>query len=214
MKKLFLFSILLLFSFSLRAQLTIDFTWCPVYDTSLQTCCIQFENLTVDTNSGDVLGYVWEFSAFDTSHLEDPMHCYPFTGTFTVYLHVTLNGVSVPGGAIHFLTINHLDTTDCNCDSLIGVNEISSGDFSFSLSPNPFREKTILTLYSLRNNQRKDAEIRIYNSPGALLRREKVVFNNRQEIIVEGKLLSEGIYYFEISSVDEAIIARGKFLIE
>jgi len=210
MKKLFtLLFILLSCSFSLRAQLYGEFTWCLVYDTTLQRCCIQFENLSVDSG-GPILGNHWDFGDGDTSNSSDPFHCYPVAATFFVYLYVYSAGSY--DTVIHTLTINHLDTTDCNCDSLIGVNEISSG--GFSISPNPFHDKTTLSWYSAGNKKIQDAEIRIYNSIGVLMRTENVVLDERQEFIFERKSLPTGIYYFEISGMDAIKIGQGKFLIE
>jgi len=215
MKKIITLFIILICSFSLRAQLTIDFTWCPVYDTSLQTCCIQFQNLTVDSGGGTIGGYIWDFGDGDTSNLSDPLHCYPVTGTFIVYLTVLYNGNPV-GPVSHSLTITNLDTTGCNCDSLIGVNEITSGDYSFSLAPNPFHERTVFKWQANINVNKnfKDAEMRIYNSLGELMRVEKVALQDQQEIVIERETLPQGVYHFEISTSDAGQIALGKFLIE
>jgi hypothetical protein len=215
MKKIITFFIILNSSFSLHAQLTIDFTWCPVYDTSLQTCCIQFENLTVDSGGGTIGGYIWDFGDGDTSNHSDPIHCYPVTGSYTVYLTVFYNGnVLVP--ISHSLTITHLDTTSCNCDSLIGVKEIPFGNYSFSLAPNPFHNRTILKWSAIVNENTKlsYADFRIYNSLGALMRVEKVALRDQQEIIIERKSLPPGFYHFEISTKDSRQVAFGKFLIE
>jgi hypothetical protein len=213
-KKIVTLFIILTCSFSLRAQLTIDFTWCPVYDTSLQTCCIQFQNLTVDSGGGTIGGYNWDFGDGDTSNLSDPVHCYPVIGSFTVYLTVFYNGnVLVP--VSHSLTITHLDTTGCNCDSLIGVNEITPGKYSFSLAPNPFHNRTILKWSTnLNETNLTDADLRIYNSMGAMIRSEKVKLQDQQQLIIERMTLPPGFYHFEINTSDSRQVALGKFLIE
>jgi PKD repeat protein len=213
MKKLFTLFVILTSSFSSRAQISAEFTWCPVYDTTTQLCCIQFENLSVDSG-GPITSYFWSTGDGGSSTYSDPQWCYSVTATYIVYLIVT--GPSGVDTIFHPLTINHLDTTGCNCDSLIGVNEIASGYYSFSLAPNPFHERTVLKLHSNFNENKKfkDAELRIYNSLGELMRVEKVAVHDQQEIVIERATLSPGVYHFEINTRDMGQVAFGKFLIE
>jgi len=211
MKKIFILFVLFYISFSLRAQISAEFTWCPVYDTTLQICCIQFEDLSVDSG-GTITTYFWSFGDGGSSTIADPRWCYSISDTFEVWLIVT--GPSGTDTMIHPLHHDPFDSTNCNCDSLIGVNEISSGGFSISVSPNPFHDKTTLSWHSAGNKKLQDAEIRIYNSLSKLMRVEKIVLGERQEIIFERKSLPAGIYYFEISTMDAIKIGQGKFLIE
>jgi hypothetical protein len=195
MKKIIILFAILICSFSLRAQLYGEFTWCPVPDSTGQLCCIQFEDLSVDSG-GTISSYHWSFGDGVEGYVSDPRHCYLAIGTYIVYLFVfSSSGVDT---VIHSLTITHLDTAGCNCDSLIGVNEISSGNFSFTISPNPFHENTIITMHIFGNKKLNDAEIRIYNSIGAFMRTENFVLDGKQEIIFERRSLSPGVYYFTI----------------
>jgi len=213
MKKIITLFIILICSFSLRAQLYGEFTWCPVPDSSGTLCCIQFENLSVDSG-GTISGYHWSFGDGVEGYISDPRHCYSAIGTYIVYLFVfSSSGVDT---VIHSLTITHLDTAGCNCDSLIDVYEIASGKYSFSLAPNPFHERTVLKWHVNINENKKftDAEMKIYNSLGALMRVEKVAVQDQQEIVIERTTLPPGVYHFEISTKEEVKVARGKFLIE
>jgi len=211
MKKIFILFILLSISGFLRAQINAEFTWCPYYDTTLQTCCIQFEDLSVDS-AGAINTYYWSTGDGGARYTSDPTWCYSVTTTFEVILIV--QGPSGSDTVMHPLTLNYLDTTDCNCDSLNGITEISNRDFSFSISPNPFHDKTSISLISKRNKKLKDGEIRIYNSLGVLQRVEKITFDERQKIIFERKSLLTGLYTFDINSEKLTYPLHGKFLIE
>jgi PKD repeat protein len=176
-----------------------------------QSCCIQFQNLSVDS-VGTITAYHWDFGDVDISNISDPLHCYPVTGTFIVYMFVTSSsGVDT---AIHPLTITHLDTTGCNCDSLIGVNEISARNFAVYIFPNPFHDKTTISLHTELNKNLSEAEIRIYNSIGVMVRKENVALDKKQELVFERESLPPGIYYFEISSEGILQAAHGKLLIK
>lgn len=213
MKKLILiFWSLFIFNLS-NAQLNAEFTWCPVPDSSGQLCCIQFENLSTDTG-GIITSYFYIFGDGQESTLMEPRHCYVAIGTYEVYLFVTDN-MGNTDTAIHNLTITHLDTVGCNCDSLIGINENDFNNNLFSLSPNPFRENSTLT-WKIKGNSSGNlspAEIRIYNSTGTIVRVEDVHLNKSQ-FILERKDLPAGIYNFEILSGDKTRMGTGKFIIE
>jgi hypothetical protein len=211
MKKPFTLFIILISSFSLRAQIFAEFTWCPVYDTTSQMCCIQFEDLSVDS-AGAILTYFWSTGDGGSRYVADAHWCYAVTGTYEVILIVT--GPSGTDTVTHFLTINHLDTTDCNCDSLIGINEIDNSTFWFSMSPNPFHEKTTVTLKTMGNHRLHHPEIKIYNSIGALIRTENISLDEKQEFILERKSLVHGLYHFVLSSESLKHVVSGKFMIE
>ena len=210
-KRIPIFILCLCFNFSF-GQLNADFTWCPEPDSTGQLCCIRFENLSTDTG-GTITSYFYVFGDGQESTLMEPRHCYVQLGTYIITLFVTDNLGNVDT-AMHSLTITHLDTAGCNCDSLIGVNEISVKNFSVSTSPSPFHDKTILTLHAQRNKILSAAEIRIYNSIGVEVRTEKYIPNQRQEMILERKTLSPGIYYFEIISDGVQQANPGKLVIE
>jgi PKD repeat protein len=214
MKKFLFILSLLYYSLTSSAQLNADFTWCPVYDTSAQLCCIHFINLSTDTG-GIITGYHYQFGDGADGYSMDPLHCYTAIGTYIVYLYVADNLGNVDT-AIHALTITHLDTTGCNCDSLIGVDDMEGAGFIMSVYPNPVQTTAMLTVsaqFPVVHGQQ--LTLRIYNAMGTRVHTEKVVAGGKQShITIERRNLPGGLYYYELQSNKRGIAGSGKFLIQ
>jgi hypothetical protein len=95
------------------------------------------------------------------------------------------------------------------------VNEINSGNFYFTFSPNPFHETTTLSWGSAGNMNKslKGLEMRIYNSLGELVRVEQIS-PEKYVLLIERKTLPAGVYYFVTCTEGAEQIIRGKFMIE
>jgi len=213
MKNLLLLSHLIFLSNFSFAQLNAEFTWCPEPDSSAQICCIRFENLSTDTG-GTITSYFYIFGDGTESTLMQPLHCYSQLGTYIVYLFVTDNLGNVDT-AIHSLTITHVDTAGCNCDSLIGINEAEAGFDDFNLTPNPIEDHATLTwsLNGISSRNFSKTDMIIYNAAGQAVRIDPIQLEEGKYNF-ERRDLQSGIYYFKIVSADKKLCGRGKFILK
>lgn len=206
MKLILLFLTMIAITGSARAQLHAEFTWCPEYDTSAQMCCIRFENLSTDT-PGIIISYIFDFGDGDMSVFSDPYHCYASTGTYIVTLTIADN-LGYTDTVQHTLTITHLDTTGCNCDSLISVNDPDDLKLTVTVSPNPVSfQATFRWKQPIRF-----PELKIYNVLGILVRKESMSDGSQHTFYREA--LVSGIYFYEITDGSEKQKAAGKLLLE
>ena len=205
MKKLLLIFCIALCTSASKAQLNADFSWCPVFDSTLQLCCIQFQNLSTDTG-GTIINYYYIFGDGQQGTTMNPQHCYVQLATYIVYLLVTDNFGNVDT-AIQTITISHLDSTGCHCNS-IGVNDLPDSKFQIQISPNPFHDVVVIfAQFPVRN-----AQLKIYNCLGALVREVSLSFGEgRGEVNRNG--LPDGLYFYELTSNNYELIGNGKFVI-
>ena len=99
--------------------------------------------------------------------------------------------------------INYPNVSPCNIISTININNV---EFSVTLSPNPFHFSTLLTL----SKAFKNAEFKIYNTFGELIRQQKIT---SQTTTINRVGLSDGIYLFQILN-SKGNLTTGKFVIE
>ena len=188
------------------AQPHAAFTWCPVYDTLAQQCCIQFENLS--TTGGNPVYYIYDFGDGQMGYQENPRHCYSAIGNYTVWIIVSDNqGMS--SSTSHSINITHLDTTGCNCDSLIGISEPGSLHNIIGVFPNPIHGSGRLEVDSGR-----DAECRlvIYDYHGSVIL--EYSFTRLKSVSISREELPVGLYLFELVSRNGSRIGSGKFIVE
>lgn len=221
MKTLLLLFSLIFISSASHAQLNAEFTWCPVFDTTSQLCCIQFLDQSTDTG-GIIISYMYDFGDGAVGTQKDPRHCYFFLGTYIVTEIVTDNS-GFTDTVYHSIAITHLDSTGCDCN-FIGVYELAGNLWNIQLSPNPFHSSTIISWNIQQTNMANAMQFNIYSIAGALLR--KTIFttkNGKGEGKIERGDLTDGMYFYEIRQMEihdryshagKELIGKGKFVIE
>jgi len=205
MKNFFLF---VLFAFTIstaRAQLVADFTWCPVFDTTTQLCCIQFECLSTDS-PGTITAYLYEFGDGNTGTTMDPLHCYFFVGTYIV-THLVSDNLGNTDTVSHSITITHLDSTGCNCDSLIGIPEQENASFIL-VFPNPSDENITFRWKTLMQSM----QLTVYNNMGEQVSSQKIP--SGMEFVLKRGALASGIYYYRFSTEGNSKLPAGKFILK
>ncbi|MEO8087240.1 MAG: hypothetical protein ABI763_10495 [Bacteroidota bacterium] len=109
--------------------------------------------------------------------------------------------------------INLNTTTICiNTGANIESKKLNS---NFSFSPNPFHSTA--TIRSNSQFTMHDAQLKIYNAMGSLVRIEhisNITPDNNQDYILHRDYLSNGLYFYELRSNNYELLGRGKFVIE
>lgn len=120
----------------------------------------------------------------------------------------------VPQGPVGFEPIDSLQTlfnnvhnctTPLNCAT--GINEVSKGDLSVSVHPNPFTESTTFTISAKKQG---GLTITIFSNHGQMILNEKL--DGRTEFILEKGKLSKGIYFYKINSAEGSTVT-GKLIV-
>ena len=95
----------------------------------------------------------------------------------------------------------------------IGNNEKEN---SITFFPNPFHSEGRLEIgeWGLRNRDLAEsyAVLKIYNSMGSLLREDKIL--NLNSYILHRDGLHDGLYFYELQSLNYELLATGKFIVE
>jgi hypothetical protein len=122
------------------------------------------------------------------------------------------SAVKTSGNASTTATIPSLGSggnvfTDCTITNAIaGVN----CTHICTLSPNPFH--SIATLNVNSQFIMRDAQLKIYNSLGVLVRTEKI--SNPDSYILHRNGLSDGLYFYKVQTPGSELIGSGKFVVE
>lgn len=147
-------------------------------DTVLINAPINFYDSTVVANK-----WTWDFGDGNTSSVQNPTHTYAAVGTYTVNLiaedsrNCLLN---------LFKTVYVVDD--------IGLNEWFLDGFTYSLFPNPAKDKVNLEAYGI---DWSDYELTIIDATGKIVKRINTSGINKVEIDLSS--LSAGMYQFTIS---------------
>lgn len=207
MKKLFFTLLFPLLLFSVKAQLVADFTWCPQYDSSAQACCIQFQDQSVITG-GSISTWSYSFGDGLESTVPNPIHCYVVIGTYIITL-IVQDNMGNMDTVYHPISITSMDTTGCNCDSLIGIKEPGSVIPVIRVFPNPFHVSAMLDV-----EMAKEAVSRliIFDALGSEVREHSLALMN--PAIIPREELPSGLYFFEIVSRNGSRLGMGKFIVE
>jgi hypothetical protein len=75
--------------------------------------------------------------------------------------------------------------------------------------PNPIQTSAMFTL---QNEKRENVQLKIYNSLGILVRTEESVNLNSYILYRDG--LNDGLYYYELRTLNSQHISSGKFIVE
>ena len=79
----------------------------------------------------------------------------------------------------------------------------------FTFSPNPLHTTAAL---NISDSRFKNAELKIYNTMGSLVREEEI--SNINSYILQRDDLGDGLYFYELLTPDSELIGVGKFVIE
>jgi len=101
-------------------------------------------------------------------------------------------------------------TQVCDFISSIGAND-RAAENRISISPNPFHTSARV---EIKNSQSKInyAEIRIYNSMGVHVRFEKGI--SLDSYVLSRGSLPDGLYFYELSTLNYELVGSGKFIVE
>ncbi len=92
----------------------------------------------------------------------------------------------------------------------IGINETEKNT-SVEIFPNPFHDQASINAQFIPQNAGHDAQLKIYNAMGALVRRQTIT--NQESQIINRNNLPDGLYFFELTT-DNKQLSTGKFVIE
>ncbi|MEO8146777.1 MAG: PKD domain-containing protein [Bacteroidia bacterium] len=139
-----------------------------------------------DLTSGGPTSWFWDFGDGTTSTLQNPIHTYATTGTYTVTLTTTLGTCS--NTATRVIIIN-----------IVGINEQTASDL-FSMYPNPAKNEVVIKLSN--SLQKSDCIIKLTNSLGQTVI-EKNCTGQLASYTFDVSQLPPGIYTVEIQSADK-----------
>lgn len=155
-----------------------------------------------------------------------------------IYMHQGL--ITVPTNAIHTFTPIRLRIgSESSGNLLTGCNDAYYGQYEdytiyygmgigingpdkicpVSIAPNPFHTSACLKIGSAgaigtygTKMELKNCSLKIYNSIGLLVREE--VIESLSSFQLRRNSLSEGLYFYELTSSGSGLIGRGKFVVE
>jgi len=180
----------------------------PVTLWNYQHMFLKTDSLTNDT--------IWESDFESEAYGLDTLNCQVIT-TFDIGLSFTLNTrMGITSYCYYNFSLDCYTLTGGIIDGLqygfselpVDIKEISENN-SVSIYPNPFH-----TTAKLENSNWKTGtgDLKIYDSMGSLIRKDKIININSYILHREG--LKNGLYYFQLSTPDIQLISTGKFIIE
>ncbi|MFH1320986.1 MAG: PKD domain-containing protein [Bacteroidota bacterium] len=152
---------------------------------------------TFSDSSISAYSYSWDFGDDSSSTQQNPTHTYGSTGTYTVCL-----------------TVSNACGLDTACELLVVSGELSIFDsiainnIQLKVHPNPFNSTT--TFEILRTGNPGPLTFELHNILGERVNVMKGISSNKFIVSREG--LTDGIYFYKISSVD-GLITAGKLVI-
>jgi hypothetical protein len=124
------------------------------------------------------------------------------------------NGVSFSIGNKGYLgtgydySTNYQDFWEYTPDTSTGIQTLSPSSLQTSLYPNPFTDKTTLTITGNPQNTR----LNIFNIQGQKVK--SLFIGNAKEFVINRDHLSEGIYFYELIDSNSQTLATGKMVVE
>jgi PKD repeat protein len=160
------------------------------------------------TSGSPIISWYWEFGDGATSRVPNPTHTYEEPGTYTVSLTVINEEVNMDTEIKEdFITVT---------SSGIGENDPELADVILNQNyPNPFSTSTKIS-FSLHRRDADDAEIKIYNIKGQLVKQFKIKSSKLKttgEVVWDGTNESgtevpSGIYFYKLSTRDETFVKK------
>jgi len=145
-------------------------------------------------NATQAAYYLWDFGDGTTSTLANPTHTFSTVGTFNVKLVVTN-----PCGN---------DSVTQTVVTTTGIADMISFEDSFSIFPNPAKDKAVVTFILPENS---DIKIMIYNSLGALVYsvdKNNELSKGKHMLEINTSTFKSGMYYFELQNKSNKVVRK------
>ena len=196
----FILNIAIGFSQNLQAGIGCDKDSSGI-DPYIVRCVMKF----VDESTGAPVSWFWDFGDGRYSTDQNPWHAYDFY-FFSYQLTLVVQDISGNSDTAFYTFFND---TSCSCNKLTGINPIPGNRLSSYFSPNPIHNTSELIIQSGFITQ--NTELRVYNSLGMMVRNQR--FDSSMKIRLDRNNLCDGLYYYELSTADFQILAKGNVLI-
>jgi len=129
-------------------------------------------------------------------------NCYTVDGPGAQLMCFTNNGTTLYPGA----------ATQCDLITPVGDPGLNTAETTLSISPNPFHSEAKLEYGEWGPDSYRDGQLKIYNSKGILIREEKI--SNLNSYTLHREALHDGLYFYELRTLDQELIGTGKFVIQ
>jgi N-acetylneuraminic acid mutarotase len=98
-------------------------------------------------------------------------------------------------------------TPDNPCTT--GIEDLPADNLSIEISPNPFQNKTLLTIQGSTAN----ATLNVYNIEGKVVYKMTGITGTNTRLTITHEQLADGIYFYQLMDANEAL-ATGKMIVE
>jgi hypothetical protein len=120
--------------------------------------------------------------------------------------------LGLPDSSVSSPILNSFYTESSFCFAPIYTTVREPEKNSVNLFPNPFHANATLKLENEKWFEPGNCELKIYNSIGVLIRVEKI--SNTHSYTLDRIGLNDGLYFYELRTLNYELIGTGKFIVE